>query len=494
MDVGREGNQVRELGGVGNPVPAPGVATTDGESLPAVVDEHRAAAELHREGGLGGDPVLVQVLGEGVPGGVDRTAGHRRHRQRDGGEPSGEPVRESGDRRRQGLLPGRAGQEPEPSLDGSRLPVQLDGEGLVLLGDPVADLELIDQLVQRPGEQTASRGVVQAADRRPADQAGRRLAGPVGLQGALGTSVGMPVADAQPERHLEAEVEADAGREPELQLGPGAVGRRRPRPRCRQRWSAARIPYVRRRSMTTVKRLPASVGQTPSRPVPRASGSRCSVVEPARAADHREVAAGHRTPRNGGVDGSPALLLALPARRRGLRGCRPRRGSAPLGRRRARLRSWRVPTERGDHQGGHRVQSGGVEPAVAAVHDPGRLAALVEADRRVGPVGPLGGSGFQGGRDPGRRDVEGDRLTPDGDGHLIADGRLDQRRTLAGSRPQGRGEPPRGRRWAPTSQGVEPRVRSVVARILPQIVDQRAAGRTTARHHPSSLHHGGCRA
>ena len=150
------------------------------------------------------------------------TAGHRRHRQRDGGEPSGQPVREPGDRRRQ-RLPGRAGQEPEPSLDVGRLPVQLHGEGLVLLGDPVADLELVDQLVQRPGEQTASRGVVQTADRRPADQAGRRLAGPVGLQGAIGTGVGMPVADARPERHLEPEVEADAGGEPELQLGPGAV-------------------------------------------------------------------------------------------------------------------------------------------------------------------------------------------------------------------------------------------------------------------------------
>ena len=101
--------------------------------------------------------------------------------------------------------------------------MQLHGEGLVLLGDPVADVELIDELVQRPGEQTAPRGVVQAADRRPADQAGRRLAGPVGLQGAVGTGVGMPVADARPERHLEPEIEADAGGEPELQLGPGAV-------------------------------------------------------------------------------------------------------------------------------------------------------------------------------------------------------------------------------------------------------------------------------
>ena len=101
--------------------------------------------------------------------------------------------------------------------------MQLDGEGLVLFGDPVADLELIDELVQRPGEQTAAGGVVQTADRRTADQAGRRVAGPVGLQSAIGTGAGVPVADAQSERHLESEVEADAGGERKLQLGPGAV-------------------------------------------------------------------------------------------------------------------------------------------------------------------------------------------------------------------------------------------------------------------------------
>ena len=152
------------------------------------------------------------------------------------------------------------------------------------------------------------------------------------------------------------------------------------------------------------------------------------------------------------------------------------------------------PPERGDHQGGSPGPSGGVEPAVTAMHDPGRLTALVEADRRVGAVGPFGGRCIQGRPRPGTARCREPRAGP---GRRRPPDRRRSPRSASHprrTRPRGRAAPPRGRRWAPTSRGVEPRARSVVARILLRWSRLRAAGPDPARHHPSSLHHSSSRA
>ncbi len=187
LDVGLE---VGELGGVRLPVAAAGVAAPVAAPLPAVVQEQLPEAEFGRERGLLGDLFGADVLGEGVPGRVDRRAGEvgRGHRPAAGQlrEPAAEVAQGCGHRAPVG------GESQAEGLVGVERQAQPDAELLVLLRDAEPQRGLGDGAVRREGEHRAACRVVQAADGCGVHQRDRAPPGPVGRQGPLPSGVGVP--------------------------------------------------------------------------------------------------------------------------------------------------------------------------------------------------------------------------------------------------------------------------------------------------------------